>query len=177
MENKEINSIFIRKGIKEDCAIIITLIKELAVYEKSLTEVSIELETFVTDGFSDKPHYHFLVAEKITHDNKKEIIGMVLYYFGYSSWKGKILYLDDLIVREPYRNSKIGGLLFEALMEIAVISDIKQIRWHVLDWNAPAISFYKKYHADLSSEWVTGKLNIKQITEYLDNKHNQLGLL
>ena len=94
---------------------------------------------------------------------------MALYYFAYSSWKGKILYLDDLVVTEKHRRNGIGRLLFDELIRISVDSECRQMRWHVLDWNEPAIRFYKKYEAALDPEWITGKFEREQLQKLAQN--------
>lgn len=143
----------IRKGTKKDLPIVISLIKELADYEKALHEVKITLSELENDGFSDHPLFWILIAE-----SGNEILGMSFYYIRYSTWTGKNLYLEDIIVKEKYRGHKIGQALFSATIEEAKKMKARQMIWQVLDWNEPAINFYKKFNAELDGEWINGKL-------------------
>ena len=148
----------IREGLKEDLPKVLELINELADYEKSLEEVTITLDDLENDGFGNTPSYYFIVA---IHDNL--IIGMSFYWIRYSTWKGKFLFLEDFIVREEYRNQGIGSLLFDATINVCKKEDLNGMIWQVLDWNAPAIEFYKKYNATISTDWYNGKLSKQQI--------------
>ena len=150
----------IRKGVKKDLPSVLRLIKELADYENSLEEVTITLEDLENDGFGNHPWYWFLVAEK---DN--QIIGLSFYWVRYSTWKGKFLFLEDFVIKEEYRRQGIGSKLFEETIKICQKLKLNGMIWQVLDWNTPAIDFYKKYNADISSKWLNGKLTKKQIDE------------
>lgn len=143
----------IRKANKNDLPQILFLIKELALYENAPNEVTIKLEDLEEDGFGTNPLYWIIIAE-----NDNEIAGMSFYYIRYSTWKGKCLYLEDLIVKEAYRGKKIGEDLFEATIKIAKKMNAKQMNWQVLDWNEPAINFYKKFDAEMDEEWINGKI-------------------
>jgi GNAT superfamily N-acetyltransferase len=134
------------------------LVKELAAYERAPQEVTTNPMIFREDGFGTDPAFEAFVAE-IDGD----VIGMCLFHTAYSTWKGKYIYLDDLIVREAFRHQGIGKLLFDRLIEHCADINVNQLRWHVLDWNEPAIQFYKKYGASLDSTWITGKLTKQQI--------------
>ncbi|MDA9860357.1 GNAT family N-acetyltransferase [Planctomycetota bacterium] len=151
----------IRKGTRADLPAVLDLIKELAEYEKALGEVSISLEELEVDGFGTHPEYWFLVAEV-----DGEIVGISFYYIRYSTWKGRFLYLEDLVVKEAYRRKGVGAALFEETIRIAQEIEVNGMTWQVLDWNAPAIDFYKKYSADLDDGWINGKLVKKQITDF-----------
>ena len=148
----------IRKGVKGDLPDVLRLIKELAEYEKALDCVTITLEELEDDGFGDHPWYWFLVAE----DNNK-IIGISFYFIRYSTWNGKFLYLEDFVIDKEYRQQGIGSLLFEATIQICKDENLNGMTWQVLDWNSPAIQFYEKYNADISTEWLNGKLTKSQI--------------
>lgn len=152
-------TIKIRQGRKSDLAQVLTLIKELALYEKAPGEVSLTLATFEKDFAAMHPLFHFFVAE----NPRNKIVGIALYYYGYSTWKGKRMYLDDIIVTGKMRGKGIGKLLFDRLISVAKKEKVQQIMWQVLEWNEPAINFYKKYHAILDPGWITGKLNTQQI--------------
>ena len=150
--------IVIRKGLKKDLPSVLRLIKELADYENSLEKVKITLEDLENDGFGDHPYYSFLVAE-----NENEIIGLSFYFIRYSTWKGKSLFLEDFVISKKYRKKGIGSLLFEETMSICKNLNLNGMTWQVLDWNDSAISFYKKYNADISKKWLNGILTRRQI--------------
>tara|TARA_Y100001933_G_scaffold60169_1_gene60297 strand:- start:3344 stop:3820 length:477 start_codon:yes stop_codon:yes gene_type:complete len=150
----------IRKGIKKDLPQVLALIKELADYEKSLDQVDVTLEQLEKDGFDGHPHYYLLVAEE-----KGEIIGVCFYFIRYSTWKGKVLFLEDFVVKEEYRRMGIGGMLFEETIRIANKENMDGLHWQVLDWNIPALNFYKKYNASISSTWLNGRLDKEQINK------------
>ena len=153
--------IHIRQGTREDLPAVLDLIKELAKYEKALDEVSISLEELEVDGFGTHPEYWFLVAEV-----EGEIVGISFYYIRYSTWKGRFLYLEDLVVKEAYRRKGVGAALFEETIRVAQEIEVNGMTWQVLDWNTPAIDFYEKYNADLDDGWINGKLVKKQITDF-----------
>jgi len=150
----------IRKGVKGDLPDVLRLIKELAEYEKALDCVKITLEELEDDGFGDHPWYWFLVAE-----SNNKIIGMSFYFIRYSTWSGKFLYLEDFVIDKEYRQQGIGSLLFEATIQICKDENLNGMTWQVLDWNSPAIKFYEKYNADISTEWLNGKLTKSQIDQ------------
>ena len=151
----------IRKGNIEDLSQVLDLIKELAAYEKALDQVDNTLERMEEDGFGEQPVFELLVAEE-----EGRILGMALYYYRYSTWKGKCFYLEDLVVREAERNRGIGRLLFDALIKEAQSAEVQLITWQVLDWNEPAIGFYKKLGAYFDNEWINCKLTYEQIQNY-----------
>jgi ribosomal protein S18 acetylase RimI-like enzyme len=149
----------IRKAEKKDCNAMMELIKELAVYEKAPEEVTVDFDHFVENGFGEKPVWWAFVAEV---ENK--IAGFALYYIRYSTWKGQRMYLEDIIVNEPYRGKGIGKLLFNKLIEEAKEKKLPAIVWQVLEWNEPAINFYKKFEGvKFDGEWVNCSLEIKNI--------------
>lgn len=154
-------NITLRKAVKEDIPEILKLIKELALYERAPQEVTITIEDLEKDGFGANPIFEVILAFA---DN--EIAGMAFYYYSYSTWKGKCLYLEDIIVKEHLRGNKIGKLLFEAVIVKAKESGAKRLHWQVLDWNEPAINFYKKYNANLDGTWLNGKLTSEQVIDY-----------
>lgn len=143
----------IRKATKEDLPQVLDLVKELALYEKAPEEVTITLQELEQDGFGSNPLYWIILAE-----NEQGILGMSFYYIRYSTWKGKCLYLEDIVVKEQYRGHKIGKVLFEETIKAAKEMNAKLMTWQVLDWNEPAINFYKKFNAELDGEWINGKL-------------------
>ena len=155
----------IRRGIKEDLPRVLELIKELAQYEKALDQVTNSVEQMVRDGFEQNPVYGFFVAE-----SEKVIVGLSLYYFRYSTWKGKRLYLEDIIVTEKERGTGWGRMLFERTMKFSIEENCTGMMWQVLNWNEPAINFYKKYQSKMDGEWLNCHLERDQITDILHGK-------
>jgi GNAT superfamily N-acetyltransferase len=141
--------ITIRRAIKEDCARLLELIRELADYEKAPQEVTVTMEHFVESGFGKQPVWWALVAEV---DGQVE--GFAMYYVRYSTWKGQRMYLEDLIVTEKMRGQGLGKKLFDQLIVEAKEKQFNGIVWQVLEWNEPAINFYKKYKAQFDPEWI-----------------------
>ena len=142
-------SIIIRESVREDVPIMFELIKELALYEKAPEQVTNTIEQMYLDGFGENPIFGSIVSEV-----DEKIVGMALYYYRYSTWKGKRLYLEDLIVSEIMRGQGLGEKLLEATIEKARQSDCTGLMWQVLDWNEPAINFYKKFGARFEAEWL-----------------------
>ena len=153
-------NIQIRKGERKDIPDVLKLIKELAVYEKAPDEVVTTVDELTEDGFGVKPVFDVIVAEM-----DKKVVGFALYYTSYSTWKGKALYLEDFIVNEPYRKHGIGKMLFDEVLKVAKERKVRRMEWQVLDWNEPAINFYKKYNATLDDEWLNGRLFYDDIQE------------
>lgn len=145
----------IRHALKEDCSRLLELIQELADYEKAPDEVTVTLDHFIESGFGNKPVWWAFVAEA-----KGTVIGFALYYVRYSTWKGQRMYLEDIIVTEKMRGKGVGKLLFGRLIEEAKEKQFSGIVWQVLDWNKPAINFYKKYKTDFDPEWVNCSLPV-----------------
>lgn len=154
-------SLTIRKGEKRDLPQVLELVKELALFERAPHEVTNTVKEMEQDGFSENPAFRFHVAEL-----EGKIVGIALYFIKYSTWKGKGLYLDDLIVSEKYRGQGIGKKLLDAFIAEAKSIGAKQVHWQVLDWNTPAIDFYKKINASVDAEWLDCKMNEAQILEY-----------
>ena len=149
-------SVIIRKAVKEDCPRLLELIEELAVYEKAPQEVTVTLEHFSESGFGENPVWWAFVAQA---DGKVE--GFALYYIRYSTWKGQRMYLEDILITERMRGKGLGKLLFDALIEEAKQSKFTGIVWQVLEWNVPAINFYKKYYnAYFDPEWINCSISI-----------------
>lgn len=157
------NPITIRDGKKTDLPRVLELVKELAEFEKAPHEVINTVELMEQDGFGPNPIYGFFVAE-----HHGAIVGLSLYYWRYSTWKGKRLYLEDIIVTESERGNGIGKLLFDRTMQHTLDSQCSGMVWQVLDWNEPAITFYKKYGSKLDAEWVNCALEKDQIEKLMD---------
>jgi GNAT superfamily N-acetyltransferase len=157
-KNKQME-IIIRRAEKGDCARLLELIQELAVYEKAPNEVTVTLSHFEESGFGEKPVWWAFVAETVELGNKT-VVGFALYYIRYSTWKGQCLYLEDLFVTESMRGKGVGKLLFDELIEEVKRRGLKRMVWQVLEWNEPAINFYKRYNANLDPEWINGILDI-----------------
>jgi len=152
----------IRKGIITDLPQVLNLVKELAAYEKAPSEVAVTVAEMERDGFSENPVFHFFVAET---DSK--IVGISLYYIKYSTWKGKCIFLEDIIVTETYRKSGIGKKLFDEVVKVAKDMNARRMEWQVLEWNEPAIKFYEKVNSNFDGEWVNCKLTGEQIQSYV----------
>jgi GNAT superfamily N-acetyltransferase len=148
----------IRTGEKSDLPSVLALIKELAEYEKAPHEVTNTIQMMEEDGFGENPVFRFFVAEV-----DGQIVGMALYYTKYSTWKGKCLFLEDIIVTEKMRCHRIGEKLFYAVAGVAKEQKVQRMEWQVLDWNEPAINFYKKHNANLDPEWINCKLVYEQL--------------
>ena len=148
----------IRVGLKSDLPNILNLIKELAEYEKAPTEVEVTISEMENWGFGANKLFDFFVAEQ-----NGAIVGLALYYYKYSTWKGKCLFLEDIIVTEKLRCKGIGKILFDKIVEVAKNEKVRRLEWQVLDWNEPALKFYKKYNATLDPEWLNGKLTNHQL--------------
>jgi len=148
----------LRVAVKEDCPRLLELVHELALFEKAPEEVTVTLEEFVEAGFGAKPVWKTFVAEV-----DGLIVGFALYYIRYSTWKGCRMYLEDLIVTESWRGKGVGKLLFDRLIIEAREMGFNGMSWQVLDWNEPAIKFYKKYEAALDGAWINGSLSKEQI--------------
>ena len=145
----------IRRAVREDCSRILELVKELALYEKAPQEVTVTLEHFEESGFGQQPVWWAFVAEL---DGQVE--GFALYYIRFSTWKGQRMYLEDFLVTEKLRGQGIGKLLFDQLIIEAKEKAFNGIVWQVLEWNEPAINFYKKYNAAFDAEWVNCAISV-----------------
>src|ERR1700750_1427640 len=139
----------IRRARREDCPRMLELVTELAIYERAPDEVTVTLEHFTESSFGDNPVWWAFVAEI---DGR--IVGFALYYIRFSTWKGQRMYLEDFVVTEKMRGKGLGKLLFDQLIREARRRKLRGIKWQVLEWNEPAINFYKKYHANFDPDWI-----------------------
>ena len=153
--------VIIRLGTKDDLGAVLGLIRELAIFEKCPNEVKVNLEGMEKDGFGPDAIFTVHVAEV-----DKEVVGIAIFYTAYSTWKGKFIFLEDLYVKETWRGKEIGRKLFDSVAAYAASVHAAFLKWEVLDWNTPAIEFYKKYNATIDSEWLKGRLKKEQLAEF-----------
>jgi GNAT superfamily N-acetyltransferase len=153
----------IREARLADCSRILELINELAVYERAPEEVTVTLAEFEDAGFGQKPVWKAFVAEL-----DETIVGFALYYVRYSTWKGCRLYLEDFIVTDSHRGKGIGKQLFDTVVLEAHEKGFNGMTWQVLDWNEPALNFYKKYEAVVEAGWLNGSLSKQQLASYYE---------
>jgi GNAT superfamily N-acetyltransferase len=152
----------LRRGIEADLPQVLALIQELAEYERAPEAVTNTLAAMQHDGFGPAPIFGFFVLE----NREQKIIGLALYYTAYSTWKGRMLYLEDLVVTETARRGGYGRLLFDAVVAEARGTGAVRMKWQVLDWNEPAIAFYQKLGATIENEWLNGNLDTDQLAAY-----------
>lgn len=153
----------VRKGEKKDIPSILALIKELAVFEKEPDAVVITEKDLEEDGFEENPLFKTFVAEV-----EGEVIGIALYYYRYSTWKGKTIHLEDLIVKESKRGTGAGFALYKKIIAQGKLDGVRRIEWNVLDWNTPAIEFYQKSGAKVLDDWRVVQMDEKGIDEFLN---------
>ena len=155
----------IRKSVKKDAQGIFNLINELAVFENEPEAVVISVADIERDGYGETPLFQVIVAEY-----KDEIVGMAFYYYRYSTWKGKTIHLEDLIVKENMRGKNIGSALFERIMRQGSEDNVRRVEWVVLDWNTPARDFYIKSGAKILEGWETVQMDENGLKNYMLNK-------
>ncbi len=158
----------IRKGIPTDMKSVLGLIQELADFEKEPDAVVITEEDLIRDGFGTNPLFHVFVAEE--ESEPKEIVGIALYYYRYSTWKGKTIHLEDLVVKQSKRSIGIGYALYSEIMKQGKKDGVRRIEWAVLNWNTPAIEFYKKTGAKVLDDWRVAQMDQTAIDYFLANK-------
>ena len=153
----------IRKATKNDMPSVLELIQELATFEKEPDAVVVTVDDLIRDGFSENPLFQCFVAE-----DENEIIGMALYYYRYSTWKGKTIHLEDLIVKENKRGTGAGFALYKEIIKQGKAENVRRIEWNVLDWNTPAIDFYEKSGAKVLGDWRVVHMDDKGIEQFLN---------
>ena len=153
----------IRKATKNDMPSVLELIQELATFEKEPDAVVVTVADLIRDGFSENPLFQCFVAEV-----DGEIIGMALYYYRYSTWKGKTIHLEDLIVKESKRGTGAGFALYKEIIKQGKAENVRRIEWNVLDWNTPAIDFYEKSGAKVLGDWRVVHMDDKGIEQFLN---------
>lgn len=164
----------IRKGQKEDMSAVLDLIKELAVFEKEPDAVEVTVADLERDGFQENPLFHTFIAEIDNESNDseqaKQIVGVALFYYRYSTWKGRTIHLEDLIVKEKRRGTGVGFALYKEIMKQGKKDKVRRIEWNVLDWNTPAIDFYEKSGARVLHDWRVAQMDERGIDNFLSNK-------
>ncbi len=155
----------IRRGKQQDMSSVLQLVTELAVFEKEPNAVKINVEDLINNGFKENPAFYTFVAEI-----KEKIVGIALFYNRFSTWDGPSLHLEDLIVTEKYRGKGIGKALYNKVLEYSLQKEINRVEWVVLDWNTPAIEFYKSTGATMFEEWNICQISNKKIAKYLSKK-------
>lgn len=155
----------IRKGNPEDMKAVLGLIQELAVFEKEPDAVLVTVEDLIRDGFGSVPLFYVFVAEV-----EKEIVGIALYYYRFSTWKGKTIHLEDLVVKDTMRGTGVGYALYSEIIKQAKKDKVRRIDWNVLDWNTTAIDFYEKSGAKVLDEWRVAQMDEAAINYFVENK-------
>ncbi len=143
------------------------LVRELAEYERSETEVATTPSQYIADGFEEN-RFRVIVAEDTDLLPGSSIVGIAFYYWAYSTWKGKYIWLEDLVVTESHRQSGVGSLLFKEVIRRAKSEGAALLKWQVLDWNTPAIQFYQKTHAHCDAAWQTYRINQSEFDSALN---------
>lgn len=157
-------SVHIRRGTAQDMPAVLELIRELAIFEKEPEAVVVTVEDLVRDGFGTHPLFHTFIAEV-----DAQIIGMALYYYRYSTWKGKTIHLEDLIVTESMRGTGAGFALYQEIIKQGKQDQVRRIEWNVLDWNTPAIRFYENSGAAILEDWRVVQMTEQGIHEFLNS--------
>ena len=164
----------IRKGNAEDMKAVLELIQELADFEKEPDAVLVTVEDLIRDGFGTTPLFHVFVAELKSdpRDSKqtKQIVGIALYYYRYSTWKGKTIHLEDLVVKDKMRGTGLGYALYSEIIKQGQKDKVRRIEWNVLNWNTPAIAFYEKSGAKVLDDWRVGQMDEAAINYFVENK-------
>ena len=164
----------IRKGNPDDMHAVLNLIQELADFENEPDAVLVTVDDLVRDGFGTNPLFEVFVAEVETDLNgnqqTKEIVGMALYYYRFSTWKGKTIHLEDLVVKEKMRGTGLGYALYSEILKQGKKDNVRRVEWNVLDWNTPAIEFYEKSGAKILKDWQVVQMDEAGINYFVENK-------
>ena len=156
-------AIILRTAEKSDMGAVLDLIKELAAFEKEADAVELTEDDLVRDGFGEPNRFTVFLAEE-----EGEVVGMALIYDRYSTWKGRVIHLEDLIVREKHRNRGIGGALYNEVMKYAKEQGVKRVCWEVLDWNKVAIDFYRSTGARIVDGWQVVHMDQDSLNRYVN---------
>lgn len=159
--------LIIRKGTQSDMGSVLKLIKELASFENEANAVELTEKDLLHDGFGENPAFKVFVAE-----SENEIVGIALFYERYSTWKGKAIHLEDLVVQEKHRAKGVGKLLYSKVMEYAFKNNYKRVAWEVLDWNKPAIEFYESTGAKVLYDWNVVQMEEKSLEIFVDKMNS-----
>ncbi|HYD90693.1 MAG TPA: GNAT family N-acetyltransferase [Flavobacterium sp.] len=151
----------IRPGTKEDMPAVLDLIKELAAFEREPDAVVVTVDELVKDGFGPDPLFYTFIAEA-----NNEVIGIALFYYRYSTWKGKTIHLEDLIVKQEKRGTGAGSALYKEVIKFARKEGVRRVEWVVLNWNTHAIQFYERSGAAIMRDWLTVQMNEEGITKF-----------
>ncbi|BDD08008.1 N-acetyltransferase [Fulvitalea axinellae] len=166
MEEIKTNKVTVRKGTEKDLPKVLELICELATHVNHLDQVEVTVEDMAKDGFGPNPVFGFFIAE-----NQNGIIGLALYYYRYSTWKGKVVYLEDLVVKEAYRAQGIGTKLLKSVINLAKEQGLRHVSWQVIDTNVSAIGYYReKFGAQLHNNWINCLLPAGDFERVLSEK-------
>ena len=164
----------IRKGNPEDMKAVLELIQELADFEKEPDAVVVTVEDLIRDGFGLTPLFHVFVAEvesdSVNGEQGKQIVGIALYYYRYSTWKGKTIHLEDLVVKDKMRGIGVGYALYSEIIKQGQKDKVRRIEWNVLDWNTPAKAFYEKSGARVLDDWRVAQMDEAAINYFVENK-------
>jgi GNAT superfamily N-acetyltransferase len=164
----------IRKGNPEDMEAVLGLIQELATFEKEPDAVLVTVADLIRDGFGPAPLFHVFVAEIPADANNsehpKQIVGIAVYYYRFSTWKGKTIHLEDLVVKESMRGTGLGYALYSEIIKQGKKDKVRRVEWNVLDWNTPAIEFYEKSGAKILRDWYVVQMDEAGIDNFLENK-------
>ena len=156
--------IIIRKATLQDMSQVLDLIKELAIFEKEPDAVEVSVADLQRDGFGEHPLFSCFIAEVAT-----EIVGAAIVYFRFSTWKGRTIHLEDLIVKEAMRGQGVGAALYTEVMKYGFDLGVKRIEWNVLDWNKGAIKFYERSGARILEDWAVAQMDEQGIKNYIEN--------
>ena len=164
----------IRKGNRDDMHAVLGLIQELAEFENEPNAVLVTVDDLIRDGFGPNPLFHVFVAEvendSADNEQTKEIVGMALYYYRFSTWKGKTIHLEDLVVKEKMRGTGLGYALYSEILKQGKKDNVRRVEWNVLDWNTPAIEFYEKSGAKILKDWQVVQMDEEGINHFVENK-------
>jgi GNAT superfamily N-acetyltransferase len=158
-------NMIIRKGNPQDMEAVLGLIQELAAFENEPEAVLITVDDLIRDGFGPVPLFHVFVAEV-----ENQIVGIALYYYRYSTWKGKTIHLEDLVVKDKMRGTGLGYALYSEIIKQGKKDKVRRVEWNVLDWNTPAIEFYEKSGAKILDDWKVAQMSEEAINFFVDNK-------
>ena len=155
----------IRRGNPQDMQAVLGLIQELAEFEKEPHAVLITVDDLIRDGFGPVPLFHVFIAEV-----ESEIVGIALWYYRFSTWKGKTIHLEDLVVKDKMRGTGLGYALYSEIIKQGKKDQVRRVEWNVLDWNTPAIDFYEKSGAKVLRDWHVVQMDEIGINHFVENK-------